>query len=75
MKMLTIYLIEAVVLCIINCQLITGFVVQSNGKDEAKPEESQFFAIPFMMTIGSHLWSFLNGCFLDVENLKKLVFP
>ncbi|CAH8642617.1 unnamed protein product [Schistosoma haematobium] len=36
---------------------------------------SYFLYTRIATAIGTHLLTFLNGCFLDIGNLKKLIFP
>ncbi|CAH8649386.1 unnamed protein product [Schistosoma rodhaini] len=60
---------------IISCQFITGFVVHESSTEGQNHEESQFFLAPLAAAAGAHFLQFLNGCFLNMDNLKKLVFP
>ncbi|CAH8618623.1 unnamed protein product [Schistosoma guineensis] len=73
--MLPVSIVGTILLLIISSQFITGFVVHDSGNTNQKPEESQFFLAPIATAIGTHLLTFLNGCFLDIGNLKKLIFP
>ncbi|CAI2733140.1 unnamed protein product [Schistosoma spindalis] len=73
--MLSISIVGTTLLLIISSQFITGFVVNENSTTNDKLEESQFFFAPVVTTLGAHLLTFLSGCFLDIGNLKKLVFP
>ncbi|XP_018648753.1 MEG-9 [Schistosoma mansoni] len=61
-------MIRTILLMIISCQFITGFVVHESSTEGQNHEELAAAA-------GAHFLQFLNGCFLNMDNLKKLVFP
>ncbi|CAH8596943.1 unnamed protein product [Heterobilharzia americana] len=66
---------RSVLLFIIGSQLVEGFVVKSDNANDQQAENTQFFSTAIVATIGAHLWSFLSGCFLNMDNLNKLFFP